>query len=250
MRDVIHFASGGYRYIKGSLAYSLGVAALPGFRLERVRFQSPIPLEEAFRRIADILSSANRPPSALASCELRSPSQFTEATFGTFNERYVGIVRAFGHSGIAETNPISRTNVCPADYTLSDTCVYAFSYTVEDRGSRPSFVLAGAVDLMDGEGDLHDLIVAFGQVDAAGIRKKVGHALGDLEKRLSLFGFDWSMITGNGVYCVREILQALTDEISARGATRAGTTWHLCRPPIGGLEFEMDIRSITVERTV
>lgn len=250
MLEVIDFPSGGYRFIKGSMAYSLGVAALPGFRFERVRFQSPVPLEEAFRRVADILSSVNRPPSALASFELRSPNQFTEATFGTFNERYVGLVRDFGHSGLAQTNPISRTNVCPADYTLSDTCVYAFSYTVEDRGARPTFVLAGAVDFVEGEGKFEDQIVAFNQVDAAGIRKKVNCALADLEKRLSLLGFDWSMVTGNGVYCVHEILQAVTDEISVRGAARAGTTWHLCRPPIGGLEFEMDIRSVTVEHTV
>jgi hypothetical protein len=251
MHELIDFPQGGYRFIKGaSIAYSMGVTALPGFRLERVRFRSPVPLEEAFRRIADVLASAKRPPSALAACELRSPAQFTEATFATFNQRYVSIVRSVGYPGITDINPLSRTNVCPSDYTLPDTCVYAFSYTVEDPAARPSFVLAGAVDFMDGEGDFRDLIVARDQVDAEGIKKKVSHALGDLEGRLSALGFDWSMITGNGVYCVHDIFQAVTEEIAARGAARAGTTWHLCRPPVSGLDFEMDIRSVSVERTI
>jgi hypothetical protein len=250
MHDVMDFPAGGYRFIRGSLAYSLGVAALPGFRLERVRFQSPVRFDDAFRRMADILADAKRPASALAACELRSPAQFTEAGFRTFNERYIALLRGFGWSEVGETNPVARTNVCPSAQASSDACVYAFSYTVEDSGARPSFVLAGAVDLMTGDKDLRDLIVALDQVDGAGIRKKARHALEDLERRMSLLGFDWLMTTGNGLYCVHDIFQALTDEIAVRGAAAAGITWHLCRPPISGLEFEIDTRSVSVERTV
>jgi hypothetical protein len=67
---------------------------------------------------------------------------------------------------------------------------------------------------------------------------------------MSLLGFDWPMTTGNGLYCVHDIFQALTGEIAEHGAAQAGITWHLCRPPISGLEFEMDTRSVSVERTV
>jgi hypothetical protein len=250
MHDVIDFPAGGYRFIKGSLAYSLGVAALPGFRLERVRLQMPIPLEDAFQRMAGILAARERPASALAACELRSPAQFDEAGFRAFNERYLGIVRDFGFTGIAETNPISRTNVCPCVKAVSDASVYAFSFTVQDSDARPSFVLAGAVDLMAGDKDLRDLIVALDQVDPTGIRKKARHALEDLERRLSVLGFDWSTTTGNAVYCVHDLFQAFADEIAARGAAQDGITWHLCRPPIRGLEFEMDARSVSIERTV
>jgi hypothetical protein len=250
MHDVIEFPAGSYRFIKGSLAYSLGVAALPGFHLERVRFESPIPLDDAFRRMAEIIAEAKRPASALAACELRSPAQFTEAGFRTFNERYLALVRGISYSGVTDTNPIARTNVCPSGQTLSDACVYAFTYTVEDPGARPSFVLAGAVDLMSGDKELRELIVALDQVDLAGIKKKASHAIEDLERRMALLGFDWSMTTGNGLYCVHDIFQALTEEIARRGAAPAGLTWHLCRPPIGGLEFEMDTRSVPVERTV
>jgi hypothetical protein len=250
MHEVIEFPAGGYRFIKGSMAYSLGVVALPGFRIERVRFQSPAPLENAFRQIAGIIAAAKRPVSALAACELRSPGQFNEAGFRTFNERYAALLRDVGWSPCGETNPVARTNVCPSVATFSDVVVHAFSYTVEDRGAGPSFVLAGAVDLRPGDKELRELIVALDEVDPAGIKKKAAFALEDLERRMALFGFDWSMTTGNGLYCVHDIFQALTDEIMARGAARAGITWHLCRPPVGGLEFEMDTRSIPVERTI
>lgn len=251
MYDVMDFPAGAYRFIKGSVTYaSLGVTALPGFRLERVRFRSPVPLEEAFRRMAGIIAAARRPASALAACELRSPAQFSEAGFNTFNERYFSVVRDFGFAGIAESNPISRTNVCPSHQKVSDTCVYALSYTVEDPDARPSFVLAGAVDLMEGDKDFRELIVALDQVDPAGIKKKASHVLRELERRMSLLGFDWSTTTGNNLYCVYDIFQALTDEIAVRGAAPAGLAWHLCRPPVSGLEFEMDTRSVSVERTV
>ena len=37
MAEVISFAAGGYRYVKGVFQYSAGVAAEPGFEIERVR---------------------------------------------------------------------------------------------------------------------------------------------------------------------------------------------------------------------
>ena len=41
----------------------------------------------------------------------------------------------------------------------------------------------------------------------------------------------------------------LADEIVRRGAARAGLTWHFCRPPVQGLEYEMDCRAVAVEHS-
>jgi hypothetical protein len=49
---------GGYRFIPGVCHDSAGVAAVPGFALERVRFADPVPLTEGFRRIASYLDGA------------------------------------------------------------------------------------------------------------------------------------------------------------------------------------------------
>ena len=35
-----------------------------------------------------------------------------------------------------------------------------------------------------------------------------------------------------------------------RGAARHGLTWHLNRPPVRGLDYEMDTRGVAVERVV
>ena len=57
-----------------------------------------------------------------------------------------------------------------------------------------------------------------------------------------LGGFAFSDATAVQVYTVRPFPMELV-------ARRAGSAvaWHYCRPPIEGLEFEMDARSISVE---
>jgi hypothetical protein len=39
-------------------------------------------------------------------------------------------------------------------------------------------------------------------------------------------------------------------EIVARGAARAGLTWHYCHPPVVDIEYEMDCRGVAVEHVV
>jgi len=38
--------------------------------------------------------------------------------------------------------------------------------------------------------------------------------------------------------------------IVERGAARAGLVWHYCRPPVEGLEFEMDCRGVRHEHVI
>src|SRR5262245_36075597 len=106
------FAPGGYRYVPGVFQYSAGVSALAGFRIERVRFQTPVPLADGFHRIEEHLASAGRPRAALCACELRSPTQMSEVEFRRFNEAYVERLTQWGivDNGV---NPVARSNVCP-----------------------------------------------------------------------------------------------------------------------------------------
>jgi hypothetical protein len=48
MPTVQSFPAGGYRFISHQFQYSGGVAAEPGFRVERARFARPLPLAEGF----------------------------------------------------------------------------------------------------------------------------------------------------------------------------------------------------------
>ncbi|MDP1911342.1 MAG: hypothetical protein Q8K85_23835, partial [Hyphomicrobium sp.] len=129
MIETVEAADGGYRFMPGVSQYSAGVAALPGFNLERVRFTRPVPMRQGFDRIAQILKNAGRPPSAFAACELRSPAPFTESGFVKFNEVYTGTLKAWGlmPDGV---NPVARSNVCPKIDPPAEPSFHAFTYAV------------------------------------------------------------------------------------------------------------------------
>ncbi len=74
MAEILDFIGGGYRFIKGVLPYSAGVAAQPGFTIERARFSKVLPLAEGYAAIDAHLKSLGRPLTALCAAELRSPA--------------------------------------------------------------------------------------------------------------------------------------------------------------------------------
>src|SRR3954463_11125652 len=96
MAEVLSFPDGGYRFIRGVFQYSAGVAAEPGFEIERVRFFRPLPLVAGFNAIRARLESLGRPLTAFCACELRSPAPVSEAGFSAFNEIYVERMKAWG----------------------------------------------------------------------------------------------------------------------------------------------------------
>ena len=83
------FAPGGYRFIPAVFQYSGGVAAEPGFQIERVVLPEPLPLAAGFERVEALIAGRGRPPTAFCACELRSPLPFSDDGFRAFNELYV-----------------------------------------------------------------------------------------------------------------------------------------------------------------
>ncbi|MDR3532182.1 MAG: hypothetical protein P4L90_16730 [Rhodopila sp.] len=49
---------------------------------------------------------------------------------------------------------------------------------------------------------------------------------------------------------MHDLYPFLGSEIVARGAARHSLTWQFCRPPVIGLEYEMDCRGVATERVV
>ena len=101
------FAAGNYRYIPGVFQYSAGVAAEPGYAIERVRFARPVPLADGFAAVEARLSALGRPMTAFCACELRSPEPFSEQGFVDFNRLYVGTLERWGIYE-NERNPVAR----------------------------------------------------------------------------------------------------------------------------------------------
>lgn len=249
MSDVRVFGAGGYRFINAVFQYSGGVAAEPGHRIVRVRLARPIPLAAGFRLIESTLRAAGRPITAFCACELRSPAPFSEAGFRSFNELYAGQLQTWGiHDG--STNPIARSNVCPAHNPPREPSLHAFAYTEPDARPSPSFIVAGSAEAPEGKSNYRDFIVRRGDLSAAGLREKARWVLGAMEARLAMLGFTWADTTATQVYTVHDLHPFLDDEIVRRGAANHGLTWHYCRPPVVELEYEMDCRGVGLERTL
>ena len=83
-----------------------------------------------------------------------------------------------------------------------------------------------------------------------GLKEKARFVLGEMEVRLAALGFQWRETTAAQVYTIYDLHPFTTDEIVKRGAGSHGLTWHYARPPVVGLEFEMDCRGVYLERVL
>jgi hypothetical protein len=247
--QTLSFEAGGYRFIKGVFQYSAGVAAAHGYRIVRVQFRWPVPLAEGFRRIERMIIETGRPLSSFCACELRSPAPFTEAGFADFNKIYVGTLTRWGIFD-GTTNPVARSNVCPAIDPPAKPSFHAFGYTEVSEEGAPSFIVAGSGEAPEGQGSYRDRAIRLGDTSPDGLRAKALFVLGEMERRLAALGYSWDDTTATQIYTVHDIHPFLADEIARRGAARSGVIWHYNRPPVEDLEYEMDCRSIGVERVV
>jgi len=242
------FASGGYRFIPGVFQYSGGCAAEPGYAIERITFRTPIPLAQGFERVAAIIEARGRPLTAFCACELRSPAQFTDQGFRDFNELYVETLAKWGiYDAKSKANPVARSNVCPEIGAPTTPSFHAFSFTVPSDLERGTFVVAGSGEAREGGATYRERTVRYGETGPDALREKACYVLGEMERRQKLLGFTWADSTASQVYTVHDLFPFLADEIARRGAARHGLTWHFARPPVQGLEYEMDCRGVAAE---
>jgi hypothetical protein len=241
---LIPFAAGNYAFLEGVFPYSQGVVALPGYAIERARFARPVPLAEGFRRIADLLASCGRPRTALCAAELRSPSPFSFGGFGDFNRGYVAVLEDWEIFRDGR-NPVARSNVAPEIDPPAEPGFHAFCYTVPAARAAASFVVAGSGEWPEGSRFPED-IVARGDLSPAGLAAKALWVLDMMSSRLRGLGASWDAAGVTQVYTVHDF-HPLVREIAAR-ASASSLVWHYCRPPIAEIEFEMDVRRVSVEQ--
>lgn len=246
MADVIVFEPGGYRFIEAVFQYSGGVAAEPGFAIERARLMRPLPLAAGFAAVEAHMRGMGRPTTAFCACELRSSAPFTEEGFIAFNRRYVRTLEEWGivRAGV---NPVARTNVCPVHDIPAEPSLHAFSYTVPAGTTRGGFIVAGGGEAREVGGSFRDGIVRRGDVSPDGLREKVRFVMAEMEARLALLGVGWRDAVSTQAYTVHDIGPLIGEEIAKRGAAAGGLAWHFCRPPVVDIDFEMDVRGAARE---
>jgi hypothetical protein len=69
-----------------------------------------------------------------------------------------------------------------------------------------------------------------------------------MERHMSAFSAGWADTTAVQVYSVHDIHPLIAQEFAPRGIMRNGLIWHLNRPPVVELEYEMDCRCVHTER--
>lgn len=249
MSNLHLFAEGGYSFLEGGLPYSQGVIAAPGFELHRIRFTRPLPVAEGFAWIRQYLTQQQRPLTSLASCELRSPAAFTLQGFKNFNKGYVEVLTDWGLFR-NKLNPVARSNLAPQFDPPDEPGFYAFTYTMPQTMEGPrDWVIAGSGEWPEDK-PFPEGIIARGDQSPSGIATKARYVLDTMQARAQGLKADWSRLTAAQIYTVQEIAHLISPEFAPRGLLSAGLSWHICRPPIQELDFEMDVRSVQHERVV
>ena len=238
---------GNYRFLTGIAPYSSGVIADPGYEIVHVVLHEPPAYRAGFDRVADHLEREGRPRTALCAIELRLPEPVSFAGFAEFNTGYQALLADWDLL-IDGINPVARTNVAPTVVRLPAPSLYAFSYTRPAEAGRSTFVVAGAGDIVEQNLSTHT-IVREGETSADAMREKALHVMSVMSARLAGLGVDWTDVTAVDIYTaraldtyIREVVLAPMQQSSVHGAH-----WHYVRPPIAGLEFEMDVRGVATE---
>ena len=244
MKPVHKFEPGGYRFLEGGFPFCQGVAAEPGYEIVRARFRRVQPLAAGFTAIERHLKALGRPLTALCAAELRSPEPFTLEGFRDFNTGYVERLKQWGLYR-DKLNPVARSNLAPVLEPPTEPGFFAFSYTVPAEGAPCTFVIAGNGDCPEG-GRIPEDIVRRGETTPDAVREKAAHVAGKMEARMRALSVEWSDATAVHLYTALDA-GAAAAELMGRGFAGLGFNWFYVRPPIVGLELEMDARGVRTE---
>jgi len=240
------FEAGAYRYLPGG-QFSGGVRAAPGFALRRVRFLAPLPLAQGLAAASRVIEAAGRPAAALAACELRSPLPLPRDEFTAFNERYLAALRDNGFPATAPY-PVGRSNLAPILSPPAEAVLFAVTFTVPAPGGEG----AGGTDfLISGKPETATAtvggIVGGDDISDAGMRLKAEYVMAELRARVAELDADWSAISGAQCYTVRPLEPVLETVMGDLPMAWGGLTLVPAHPPVTGLYFEVDVRSVSEE---
>ncbi len=228
---------GGYIYLPAGFPFSSGAAAMPGYEIVHALFRRPVPWRDGFTTIEKRFDAESRPKQALCGVELRCPAPMTPDGFHQFNIGYRAILEEWDII-VDGVNPVGRTNVSPVRNPPNETLMYGFSYTVESADISATFCGAGGGETSENGN------VSEGDMSQEGMRKKAARVMEIMMERLSGLGMTWKDVTDVNVYTAAQNGDWLAAELLPHmaGDEVHGVRWYLSRPPIIGLDFEMDLR--------
>jgi hypothetical protein len=235
---------GDYRFLPGTgeLPFCQAAIAQPGFEIARAQLARPLPWREGFGLIERHLAGLGRPRQALCAVELRCAEPYTREGFAAFNVGYAELMDGWGL--LLDGGCTTRTNVAPELHPPSEQVLFAFAYTVPTaQAGPPTFVVAGAPERPH---------VRPGESSPDALREKTADAVAVLGERLAVLGLGWEAATQVAVYTEHDALAAVRAELLPLMGSAAleGLRWFPSRPPILGLEIEIDVRGLRQETRV
>jgi hypothetical protein len=227
-----HNTSGNYRFLGAEgRPYSGGAVADPGFDLVHATFERPLPLAKGLEAVTLHLRNASRPVQAVAGFELRVPAPLTGDGFEAFNRDYIARFTAMGLV-VDGLLPATRTNVAATIAGVSEPSVFGFHYTVPSDRGRPAFVMSGVAE--EKPADLESMLTSIMTV---------------LSNKMAELGVRWEDATKTQLYGVDDVQRLLVEHVLRKLGPAAlhGIHWFPSRPPIEGLNLEIDVRAAGAE---
>jgi hypothetical protein len=241
----MHNERGNYRFTRGSEFYASGVVADRGFEIIRATFEKSLPLDLGFETVKRYLDTQHRPLNAICGFELRAAAPYSSRPlFMEFNSRYVDWLRS--HDLLVDgLVPTTRSNLAVADGSITQQHLYAFLYTAPSSDTGAAFATSATADLRRyPDGRVEN--IALGDISPSGLKAKMTFIMDSLSEKLRDLGTSWHSATEIRVYAVHPVGELITEVIvpMAGSGARNGVTWHYTRPPVQGLEIEIDVGRI------
>ena len=237
---------GNYSFIRGIGPFSSGVIARPGFEIVHAAFRPLVPLDQGYSFVERHLTGLGRPHAAICGFHLRIPKALSREAFDEFNRPYIERLRSWGLE-VDGANPVTRTNVALEASPIAEPMLAGFFYTIPSDARATTFVVSGVPEIASRDGGVQ--IVARADTSAEGMRKKTECVMEVIGARLAEMQVGWHDATAINLYTVHDAYPLMTAVILpaiGRGA-HAGITWHFSRPPVSGLEIEIDVHAVRQE---
>lgn len=234
---------GGFRFLPGGPVFAGGAVAQPGFEIVHAVLKPWLALDQGYAFVERHLAAAGRPMRALCGMELRLPRQVSMDEFRAFNQPYQQRLIEWGLL-VEGRNPVSRTNVAPALEPPEVPSLHGFSYTVPATSVMATFVMSGITERgPDGRP------IAAGDTSITGMREKVSFVIGAVANRLGELGLTFLDATQVEFYAAESVETVLSQLLlpAIEEPARRGLRWHFGRPPVKGLEVELEARAVTQE---
>lgn len=238
--------AGNYQILPGGAAFCSGVIPHQGYEIIRVLLRPWIPLEQGYGFIENYLKSVDRPIQAFCGIELRVPAPLAKKDWSTFNIPYLAQLRKWGLI-FGEQSGVCRSNIALALHPPATTSLCAFTYTAPTSAKYKTFFLSGQADIDDG-----GKAIAEGETGPAAMQKRARYTIDTVGATLAKLGASWQETTQIALFHVHDIPDLWGAQFlgSLGEALSRGVLVYRARPPIAGLEVELEARAVRHEIVV